>query len=191
MLFIKVLLILKNKTGKIRIPYEFDVLFTIKKNINNALEDYRREGYGPGKVKDSKVFSRYLDTATRSAIYTSWLTSRTRQLQSGSALYNYIQEALKQNQIEEQSSNITSKINEIYDNQLKNFESQDDGKTLPEITNSLDVAVNKQTGKTSLVNNNKSKAFFDIANLVRQLQDLKIDAANNLIKTLNTKYLKN
>lgn len=50
--------------------------------------------------------------------------------------------------------------------------------------------VNKQTGKTSLANNNKSKAFFDVANLVKQLQDLKKDAVNNLINTLNIKYLK-
>lgn len=103
-----------NKTFKITTIYEFDDLDTIKKNISNALEDYRREGYGPRKAKRKYVNSRYLDTATRSAIYTSWLTSRTRQLQSGSALYNYIQETLKQNQIEEQSSNITSKISKIF-----------------------------------------------------------------------------
>lgn len=103
-----------NKTFKITTIYEFDDLDTIKKNISNALEDYRREGYGPRKAKRKYVNSRYLGTATRSAIYTSWLTSRTRQLQSRSALYNYIQEALKQNQIEEQSSNITSKISKIF-----------------------------------------------------------------------------
>ena len=103
-----------NKTFKITTIYEFDDLDTIKKNISNALEDYRREGYGPRKAKTKYVNSRYLDTGTRRTIYKSWLASRERRVISRSALYNYIQEALKQNQIEEQSSNITSKISKIF-----------------------------------------------------------------------------
>lgn len=103
-----------NKTFKITTIYEFDDLDTIKKNISNALEDYRREGYGPRKAKRKYVNSRYLDTGTRRTIYKSWLASRERRVISRSALYNYIQEALKQNQIEEQSSNITSKISKIF-----------------------------------------------------------------------------
>lgn len=47
-----------NKTFKITTIYEFDDLDTIKKNISNALEDYRREGYGPRKAKQTEIFSR-------------------------------------------------------------------------------------------------------------------------------------
>ena len=134
----------------------------LRKKIKNALMELIKGGKADVSTKEqyNEVDSRYLSPDARRRIYRVWLDSR-KDLQDGK-LYKSVQKADRLAELVQQTEPVYQEYTRINTELKKAFPDKAS-------TSDLDVAYNPKTGKVMLVENEKSRLFFEAADNILKL----------------------